>query len=311
MLAGKRIVVTGGCGFIGSHLVEALWKDNEVIVLDNLSSGKLENIKPFQVNFQQVDVAQQPISEYLTGADYVFHTAANISIEKSYQDPLADLSNNVQGTLNVLEACRLAGVKNVIYSSSSAVYSNRCSENIHEDDEIEPANHYGVSKLMGEYYARLYSNLYTLNVVCLRYFNVYGPRQNVEAAYSGVVTIFADRKLRDAEFIIFGDGQATRDFIYVTDVVKGNLLAALNCEQVRGQVYNIGTGKGWQIIQLANWFQPKKIVFKARRDFDVEKNSANIDKARRDLGFYCEVDLYQGLQMYWEYMAARLEYAAK
>jgi UDP-glucose 4-epimerase len=241
----QKCLVTGGAGFIGSNLAERLIGDGvQVRVLDNLTTGFLENLKPFlgDIDFKQGDVRDlDTLQEVMVGVEVVFHQAAVVSVPKSVEDPIETAMVNDLGTLHVLEAARRAGVRRVVFASSCAVYGDLPQLPKREDVETKPLSPYAASKLHGETHAVLYGDLYGLETVCLRYFNVYGPKQDPTSPYSGVISIFMDRAVRGELPTIFGDGEQYRDFVYVADVVQANLLAAYR-DNIAGAIINVGTG---------------------------------------------------------------------
>lgn len=298
-MEGKRIVVTGGCGFIGSHLVEALWEKNDVKVIDDLSSGDLRNIEGFEVAFHQRSITA-PLDDLFSDVDIVFHLAANVSVVASVDDPKHDAQTNVYGTLNVLEAARKSGVKRLIFSSSTAVYGHPLSLPLAEDHPTQPISPYGLSKLTAERYCRLYHRLYAFETVCLRYFNVYGPRQRANSPYSGVISIFTRNVVEGRPSTIYGDGLQTRDFIYVEDIVEASLLAATKGPEVAGRVFNVGTGLATSINDLARLIGvPESMtVYGPPRQGDIRESVADVGLSREVLGFKAEVTLEDGLKRY-------------
>lgn len=240
-----KCLVTGGAGFIGSHIVDALIERGyEVTVVDNLSTGKKENINEKAI-FLERDIRDKNLWGYVRKTDYVFHLASLARIQPSIENPLESNDVNLNGTLNVLEYCRKHRAK-LIFSSSSSIY-----EGSHlptdEDDEIAPKNPYALQKWVCEQYINLYGELYDMNYTILRYFNVYGERQILDGAYAAVLGIFLDQKKRGVPLTITNDGKQRRDFTYVGDVVRANLMAM----QWKRQPYNIGTGFNYSINQIA------------------------------------------------------------
>jgi len=240
--------VTGGAGFIGSHVVEALLQANhEVFVIDNLSSGKKENLPP-GVPFYQRDITDPGIADIVkeTRPRALIHQAAQVAVPVSLRDPVFDASVNIIGTLNLLEACRKYGVEKVVFASSAAVYGNPEYLPVDEEHPLRPLSGYGISKLTVEKYLEAYRELYGLRWTALRYANIYGPRQDAQGE-GGVVAIFIDKLLNNRQAVIFGDGRQTRDFVYVKDVAAANLLAL---EQGDGQILNISTGRASTVHEL-------------------------------------------------------------
>ena len=226
----KKALVTGGAGFIGSHLVDALLSDGcQVVVLDNLSTGRLSNLEHVidKISFHKGDIRdRETLANAVKDCEVVFHQAAMVSVPRTVEDPLGSAMINEIGTLLVLEAARKHHVKRVVLASSSAVYGDDPDLPKMEKMVVKPLSPYAVQKLTGEYYANIYYDLYGLETSCLRYFNVYGPRQDPSSPYSGVISIFMSRALSQKSPVIYGDGNQYRDFIFVNDVVRANLLAA-------------------------------------------------------------------------------------
>jgi UDP-glucose 4-epimerase len=290
----RKICVTGGAGFIGSHLVDRLIiEGNEVVVIDNLFAGNLENIKHNlgKQNFQfvKVDVRDyEQVKSLIKDVDIIFHEAALTSIKMSLRRPNLIKSVNVTGTSKLLEAALNSNVKRFIYASSAAVYGNIPSPQ-KEDMRPQPISPYGESKLEAENYVREFHEKYGLETICLRYFNIYGPRQNRHSQYSGVITKFIERLLNNKSLYIYGDGQQTRDFISVKDVVQANMLT-LESEGVAGEVFNVGTGVSTSINELATMLmdltrQDVKIIHIKPRRGDVRNSLADIKKAKKFLHF--------------------------
>lgn len=300
-MSTKKVIVTGGAGFIGSNLVDELSKRNSVTVVDDLSTGKMENI----AHLKNIDFILGSITDpgllkkAFEGAEYVFHLAALPSVQRSVDDPLASNAANVDGTLNVLLAARDCGVKKVVYASSSAVYGDEPTLPKREDMMPGPLSPYAVGKITGEYYARVFSELYGLRTVCLRYFNVYGPRQDPASEYSAVIPIFISRILAGKAPVIFGDGNQTRDFAFVRDVVRANILS-MEKEQAEG-VFNIACGKRTSLNQLAGIIMEilgleAGLIHEKPRPGDIQDSLADISAARNELGYEPEYDLMSGLK---------------
>ncbi|MFA6254969.1 MAG: SDR family oxidoreductase [Patescibacteria group bacterium] len=247
-----KALVTGGAGFIGSNLVDELIKQgHEVVILDNLSTGKKENLNP-QAKFVEADITNlEQIKPHFAGIDYVFHLAALPRVQWSIENPIETHNANINGTLNVFLAARDAKVKRLVYSASSSAYGDTQILPLKEDLLPAPMSPYGLHKYVGEHYARLFSLLYGLETVSLRYFNVYGPRMAFEGAYVTVMAIFLRQKKEGQKMTITGDGTQTRDFTYVGDVVNANILASLSPKVGKGEVINIGAGQNYSVNEIA------------------------------------------------------------
>ncbi|MDW8044794.1 MAG: SDR family oxidoreductase [Nitrososphaerota archaeon] len=299
-----RVMVTGGAGFIGSHLVDRLVKDGyDVIILDDLSSGSKMNIKKHleskKVKFVIGDVRDSKLLlKYLRGVEVVFHNAAIVSVSQSFKSPTKVNDVNVNGTLALLQACIANKVRRFIYSSSAAVYGN-IPPPLREDSPTNPISPYGVTKLAAERYIQLYHESYGLETISLRYFNVYGPRQRV-GHYSGVIMRFIQRLKDNKRPIIYGDGEQTRDFIYIDDVIDANMIA-LNTKAV-GHVFNIATGIPTSINELAKQIGEilgksdiKPMYFKPKVG-DIKHSYGDVSKAQHILNFQAKIKLSQGLR---------------
>jgi len=312
----KKALVTGGAGFIGSHLVDRLLSEGfEVVVLDNLSNGSLENIAHHMgrrdFHFVRGDIRnRQLVKRLVKDVDVIFHEAAFVSVPRSVEEPVLANEVNVAGTLNLLEACLNSDVKRFIYASSSAVYGESEVLPKHEGLTPQPISPYAVSKLAAEHYVKVFYEVYGLKTVSLRYFNVYGPRQRY-GPYSGVITIFINRLLRGEPPIIFGDGEQTRDFTNIKDVVEANMLA-LKSPGAVGEVFNVATGVATTINQLARMLQEitgrqeLKPIHTKPRPGDIKHSYADIGKARKILGYQPQVPLRDGLAELVEWFKRRL-----
>lgn len=300
----NRVVVTGGAGFIGSHLTAELVKQGyRVIVLDDLSTGKLKNItellKNPNVEFVQGSISDLSLLQKLfSGARYVFHQAALARVPFSIENPLATNEVNIDGTLNVLLAARDNGVNKVIFASSSSVYGGALTLPQKEDMPPDPLSPYALTKLVGEYYCHIFRQIYGLSTVCLRYFNVYGPRQDPHSQYALVIPSFVDRISRDLPPVIHGDGEQSRDFTFIADVVRANILAA---ESDAEGVYNIGGGSNTTINRLAELIlnlmkKDLKPIYQEPRAGDPKHTLADISAAR-SFGYVPEWKLEEGLTM--------------
>lgn len=248
----KKALVTGGAGFIGSHIVDALIaKGYRVVVLDNLSTGKRKNVNA-RAQFVRGDMCDlKTVRRCMHGVDVVFHCAAKARIQPSIKDPISTMHNNVDGMLNVLVAARDAKVRRLVYSASSSAYGDQDRLPLREGMLVRLKNPYSLSKYMGEELCRVFSTLYGLETVSLRYFNVYGPRQITEGAYAAVIGIFIKQYMRGKPLTIVGTGDNRRDYTFVADIVRGNLLAAQSKRVGRGETINLGTGKNCSSNQLA------------------------------------------------------------
>ena len=299
----EKVLVTGGAGFIGSYLAEGLARRGcRVIILDDLSTGKRENIEQLpnqdKLEFIEGSILTLPLLQKLfKGVDHVFHQAAIPSVPKSIENPLASHEANVTGVLNVLIAARDSGVKKVIYASSCAVYGDTPTLPQGEDMLPSPQSPYAVNKLAGEYYCQVFSQTYGLATVCLRYFNVYGPRQDPGSQYAAVIPRFIRGALEGGSLTIFGEGEQTRDFIFVKDVVEANILAA---EGTANGVFNIGGGQGITINELANLvldITGSKVApsYQEPRPGDIRHSLADITKAKT-FGYEPKYSLEEGLR---------------
>jgi nucleoside-diphosphate-sugar epimerase len=298
-------LITGGCGFIGSHLAEALVAEGvDVRVLDNFSSGKPENLKGFGSGIEVIrgDI-RDPVAlrDAVKGVDHIFHEAALVSVSVSVEQPAENDAINIRGTLNVLQAAREANVKRVVLASSAAVYGNNPELPKRETMLPEPESPYALGKLAGEYYLKLFSRLYGVETVSLRYFNVFGPRQDGKSMYSGVISRFADDIRQGRAPTIFGDGGQTRDFVYVKDIVQANLLAMRTPSAGKGEIFNVATGRQISLLQL--WETLKKITgstlapqFRDARAGDIRHSLADISKIQTSLGYEPEFSLEDGLR---------------
>ncbi|MBI5034838.1 MAG: SDR family oxidoreductase [Chloroflexi bacterium] len=296
-------LVTGGAGFIGSNIVKHLLAEgHRVTVLDNLLSGYRQNLDPFpQVEFLEGDVRDAVIVERaMQGVEVVFHLAASVGNKRSIEHPLEDSEINVLGTLRVLEAARRNGVRKVVFSSSAGIFGELKTIPIREDHPVEPDSPYGASKLGAEKLCLAYAKLYPLECVCLRYFNVYGENQRYDA-YGNVIPIFAHKILQGEPITIFGDGEQTRDFVNVRDVVQANYKAAM-ARGVSG-AFNIASGTRITINRLAEWMCEAShglvpIQHGSPRPGDVRHSLADISAASLAFGFAPTVDLREGLADY-------------
>jgi UDP-glucose 4-epimerase len=299
-----NILVTGGAGFIGSHLVEALLdRGHRVRVLDDLSSGHETNLGPFgrQVAFQRGDCADESAArKACRGMQAVYHLAAMPSVTRSVKDPLASHRANPTAALTMLVAARDAGVKRFVYAGSSAVYGESRALPKRESMPTAPLSPYGLGKLAGEQYVRLFATLYGMETVTLRYFNVFGPRQDASSPYSGVISLFVTALLAGRRPVIYGDGKQTRDFTYIANVVDANL-RALRAKALRGQALNVATGKRISLLDLHRELSRRLGVdlppeHRPARAGDIRHSQADVRAAGRLLGYRPVVPFAEGIR---------------
>jgi len=300
-------LVTGGAGFIGSHLCEELVRrGHRVRVVDSLITGKRRNLDAIRgetsaVEFIEGDLAEPVVAERaVAGMDYVLHQAAIPSVPRSVQDPITSNRANITSVLNVLVASRDAGVKRFVYAGSSSAYGNTATLPKHEGMPTDPLSPYALQKLVGEQYCRLFTTLYGFETVAIRYFNVFGPRQDPGSPYSGVISLFATALLEGRPPVIYGDGEQTRDFTYVANVVDG-VLRASEAPNVAGEVMNLATGDRISLNDLLKTMNrilgtSLEAVYKSPRAGDVRDSQADIGKAKTLLGYAPSVDLEEGLR---------------
>jgi UDP-glucose 4-epimerase len=305
-------LVTGGAGFIGSHLTAALLARGDAVrVLDNFSTGNAENLQGLDGDLQVItgDLRDREVVEQaVRGVDQVFHQAAFVSVPASMKDPETCHQVNVQGTLNLLQAAREAGVRRLVLASSAAVYGENEHLPLDESQPPDPVSPYAASKLIDEIYASVYTRAFGLQTVALRYFNVYGPRQPPDSPYAAAIPIFIGRLLSARRPTIFGDGHQVRDFVYVGDVVRANLLAA-EAEHAPGEVINICSGQAVSVIDLLQALAeilncPLQVEHDAPRAGDIYRSLGDPSKAARLLGFAPETTLRDGLASAVEWMRA-------
>lgn len=298
-----RYVVTGGAGFIGSHLVEHLLNEKqEVAVIDNFATGLRENLQPFmeRIDLHEIDLRDAAaVEKAIDGADYVLHQGALPSVPRSVEDPLTSHEVNATGAVNVLIAAKKAGVKRVAYAASSSAYGNSAEPVKHEEILPRPISPYGVAKLTAEQYCFAFYHCYGLETVCLRYFNVFGPRQNPNSPYTGVMAIFIPLMLQGKRPTIFGDGSVSRDFTYIRNNVHANMLA-LTAEKAAGEVINIACGVSYTLLDIVasiNKILRTNIepIFAPPRPGDIKHSCANVEKAKRILGYTPLVQFEDGL----------------
>ena len=281
-----KAMVTGGAGFIGSNLVDELIKKNyEVVCLDINKDGYWNDEADNYVG----DVCDLSTTVgVMEDVDYVFHMAADVKIGECVENPIHCYQNNVVGTATALQAARLSGVKRFIFSSTSAIYKSGWRI-FSEGGPEEPLNPYSSSKKCGEEMCRIYSDLYNLNTVCLRYFNVYGPRQHTEGQYSPVIGVFTRQREENKPLTIVGDGEQTRDFVHVRDVAKANISAAENCNTT-AEVYNVGTGEEYSVQQIADMICPIQ-TYIDQRPGEIKYSRANILKIKKDMDWKPSINL--------------------
>lgn len=307
-----KALVTGGAGFIGSHLVRAmLERGDEVVVLDDLSTGYADNL-PLGVRLVEDDVSDLgAVREAVSGCEIVLHQAASRAVQRSVEDPIGCDRANVGGSLNVLVAARDAGVRRVVVASSSSVYGGVAPVPTSESDPVHPKSPYAVSKLTSEHYARISWELYRLETVTLRYFNVFGPRQRPDSAYAAVIPLFIDALRFARRPTVHGDGKQSRDFTYVDDVVRANMLALeAPADVVAGEVYNVARGEPVDLLELLTELgrildRHPDPVFTDPRPGDVHRSAADSSKARRDLGWTPSVTFGEGLERTVAWFAER------
>jgi UDP-glucose 4-epimerase len=302
-------LVTGGAGFIGSHLVEALVsRGDKVRVLDNLCAGKKENLAPWldRIEFIEADLNDAPaLRRAVAGVDTIFHKAALASVPLSVERPLDTNAACVTGTVALLHAAREAGVRRVVYAGSSSAYGDQPTASKRETDFLAPISPYGAAKLAAEHYCHAFASLGGIETVTLRYFNVFGPRQDPHSQYSAVIPLFITAMIAGKAPVIFGDGKQSRDFTFVGDVVQGNLLAA-TVPGVSGRAFNIASGESVDLLRLVSALNELlnlqiKPNHQPPRPGDVRTSQADITQARTHLGYEPQVPFEEGLRRSIEY----------
>ena len=308
-----KAFVTGGAGFIGSHIAERLVRDGHAVtVYDNLSSGRRENVAAFEskIEFVEADVRDAPRLDYhMAGCDVVFHEAAVVSVPYSVEHPQETHDVNIQGTLNVLAAAKRRRVSRVVFACSAAVYGEDPELPKRESMALAPIAPYGVEKACGEMYMKTWAKLYGVETVSLRYFNVFGPRQDPSSPYSGVISIFVERALKGEAPTVFGDGMQSRDFVFVADVVQANVQAA-TVSGVSGRAYNVGRGAKTTLNELLATIgrivgRDMTPTYAAPRAGDIKESLADISLARAELGYAPSVDVEEGLRRLVEFVRTR------
>lgn len=306
-LKGKNILVTGGAGFIGSNIVDRLSPGNNVFILDSFFTGSMNNLvkSKDRVTVIKGDIRDKDlVNDTVAKVEYIFHLAAHVGNIRSLKDPYLDMDVNVRGMLNLLEACRNnPNLKRLVYSSSAAIYGEAKYMPIDEDHPLYPESPYAVSKMAAEKYAFAYHKVYGIPTATVRYFNAYGPRQD-SSEYANAVSIFLSSTLRDEPLTVYGDGEQTRDFIFISDIVNGNLLAATHPAAV-GQVFNLSSGEVHSILQLIEIIRKisgKEVPYSHApvRAGEVRHSKANVDKVKKMLGFKTQTTLEEGIRQTWK-----------
>jgi UDP-glucose 4-epimerase len=306
-------LVTGGAGFIGSHLVDGLLeKGHSVRVIDNLSTGNLANLAHVRDRIEMIEgdiTNSKTVESAMRGVEFVFHQAALASVPRSVADPVSTNRVCVDGTLNVLLAARDAKVKRVVYAASSSAYGASASLPKRETDQTLPLSPYAVAKLAAEHYCAAFTEVYGLETVRLRYFNIFGPRQPPDSPYAAVIPLFFEAMLAGQNPVIYGDGQQSRDFTYVADAVQANLRAA-TAPKASGKVYNVACGSRTSLLELVakiNALLGTNLnpVHEPPRPGDVKHSQADITPAKTELGYAPQFDIDQGLQKCFEYFRTR------
>ena len=303
-MSERLYLVTGGAGFIGSHICERLVRDgHRVRVLDNFFAGKEANLEPFKDGVEVIrgDVRDaDTVAEAMRGVEVVFHEAALGSVPRSVADPRTTHDVNITGTLNVLLAARDAGVRRVVAASSSSVYGETPTLPKHEGITPQPLSPYALSKLAGEHYISVFSKVYGFEAVALRYFNIFGPRQDPESQYAAVIPRFVTALFEGRRPVVYGDGRQSRDFTYVENVVEANLLAA-EAEGIAGRAFNVACGGRYTLLELLG--ELKEItgsavepIHEEARAGDVRDSQASIEAAAQAFGYRVKVDFEEGLR---------------
>ncbi len=306
-LKGKNILVTGGAGFIGSNIVDRLSPDNNVFILDNFFTGVMSNLvnSKDRVTIIKGDIRDKElVNDTVAKVEYIFHLAAHVGNIRSLKDPYFDMDVNIRGMLNLMEACRNnPKLKRVVYSSSAAIYGEAKYLPIDEDHPLNPESPYAVSKMAAEKYAFAFYKVYGVPTASVRYFNAFGPRQD-SSEYANAVSIFLSRTKKEEPLTIFGDGEQTRDFIFIDDIVNANILAATQPAAV-GQIFNIATGQATSINKIAEIIQQVSnktipITYANSRAGEVIHSRATIEKARKLLGYNPQTSLDEGMRITWQ-----------
>lgn len=293
-----NFLVTGGAGFIGSNMVDFLIdQGHDVFVIDNLSTGKLENLND-KVNFFQMDLSDNrnlgALKTIIKKVDFVIHMAAIPNVQQSIDDPLHTNKHNFQSTINLIDSCRNTNVKKIIFSSTSAIYGNSDNLPANENSKPNPLSPYGLQKLIGEQYLKLYSELYGLKIVCLRYFNVFGERMTNEGAYKSVISIFIEQKEKNTNLTITNDGNQRRDFIYVGDVINANYLSCLK-DTNNFTIYNVGSGSNISVNEIASYFN-HPITYIGKR-IEPFQTLCDNNKLKQQLGWEPKISVENWLKL--------------
>lgn len=309
-----KLLITGGAGFIGSNLARAFLKEGaKVRIIDNLITGKIENIEDIKekVEFIEGDITDiKSLDAAVKGVDYILHEAAIPSVARSVEDPISSNHANVTGTLILLEAARKHGVKRVVYAASSSAYGDTPTLPKREDMTPLPLSPYAITKLTGEYYMKVYFELFGIETISLRYFNVFGPYQDPKSEYAAVIPRFITKILNDEQPVIFGDGLQTRDFCYIDNVIYANILALKAAKDALGKVYNIACGRRINLLQLVEMInrilgKDIKPIFDKPRPGDVKHSLADISLAKEKLNYEVKVDVEEGLKKTIEWFKTR------
>lgn len=313
-----KYLVTGGAGFIGSHLVSHLVaKGNDVTVIDNFLTGKRENLFDIKADIHLIEGdlnSEIKVNEAVKDIDIIFHQAALPSVPRSIQDPIKSLQNNVMGTVRLLHAAVNAGVRRIVYAASSSAYGNADVAFKHENLLAKPLSPYAVSKLTGEYLLKAFYECYGLETIGIRYFNVFGERQDPTSQYSGVIAKFCRQLLAGERPVIFGDGTVSRDFTYISNVVEGNMLAAQTpADNAKGEIFNIACGNSISLNELVaalNKILNLSIdpIYEAPRKGDIAHSCADIHKAQNLLGYNPVTSFNDGLKTTVEWYANQNTY---
>ena len=316
-----KVLVTGGAGFIGSNLTEALLKQGHTVrVLDNFSTGKRENLT-FDGRDVLLEVIEGDITQYevcqsaMKGVEFVFHEAALPSVQQSVEDPLTSNRVNVEGTLNILLAAKEAGVKKVVYASSCAIYGDDPALPKREDMTPKPLSPYALQKYIGERYCRLFSQLYHLETISLRYFNVFGPKQSPKSVYAAVIPLFIDALVRGCSPVVFGDGEQSRDFVYIEDIIQANLLA-LSSQHSYGDVINVAGGRSFSLNQLLTILGEvlgSKVLpdYQGPRAGDIRHSLGDVQRGKELIHYAPQVDIKTGLEKTVAYFMTQRKDARK